>query len=599
LTGRAGGIHWRARAAGDEGVAGAGRGEGLLMDASRESTPPAGGWWRREGPVWGLLLALAVGECALVRRHVAAEVAPAFPGGFDQAVYLQRSYAVYERLRHDGAAAALRSALGDNPNSTLLGVFTQPFFLVLGANRGAALALNLFLFVALLVVTARTVSWRTGSPAAVALALGMLLLARTTFLSPGGGLADYRPDFGAYCLYGVLLAVAVRSGVFASLPWSLACGVAAAVTCLYRHVTLVYLAGAALATAAALLGGLLLAPRGGPAREGLRRRLRGLGAAAAVAAVLALPFFWAQRATIWGYYGVAGSAGLAVRVAEYGSQTWGDQLLYYPRQVLGVHGGRAFVGLAALAAAAGAAGTWSARRAGDTAAVRRAAPEWLLVAVGLAAPLAALTWGRTGMSPAVAGVLLPPLVWLAALGLGAARGRARRVVAAAALLALPAGAVQQWRHFGPARPARADQARLAELYDRVGDHCLRAGLAAPAVSTTHFCDYLHGTGLAVLYYERHGRMLAPEGRLGSVLFHVSQAEALGQLRASDVVLLSDWRPADRGAVLYPIEEDLLAWQGELRAVCAREFRPLCQARCFGHTVTAYVRPAGWARRPAR
>ena len=49
------------------------------------------GWWRREGLVWGLLLALALGECALVRRHVAAEVAPAFPRGFDQAVYLHRA----------------------------------------------------------------------------------------------------------------------------------------------------------------------------------------------------------------------------------------------------------------------------------------------------------------------------------------------------------------------------------------------------------------------------------------------------------------------------------------------------------------------------
>jgi hypothetical protein len=549
------------------------------------------GWWRREGLVWGLLLALALGECALVRRHVAAEVAPAFPRGFDQAVYLHRTYTIHDQLRREGAAAALGAALRDNPNSTLLSVLTQPFLLALGANREGALALNFVLFTALLVVTARVVLWRTGSPAAAALALGMLLLARTTFLSTSGGLADYRPDFGAYCLFGVLLALAVRSGVFASLPWSLACGAAAAVLCLYRHVTLVYLAGALLVLAAALLAALLLTPE----REEIRRRLRGLAAAVAVAAALALPFFWAQRETIWSYYGVAGRAGLAVRIAEFHTEALADQLLYYPRQVVGVHGGRAFVGLALLAAAAGAAGLWSARRAGDTAAVRRAVLEGMLVGVGLMAPLAALTWGRTGMSPAVAGVLLPPLVWLAALGLGAARGRARRVVAAAALLALPAGAVQQWRHFGPAGLGRADQARLAELYDRVGDFCVGAGRPAPAVSTTHFCDYLHGTGLAVLYYERHGRLLAPAARLGNVLFHMDRAEAVAQLRDSDVVLLSDWRPSGRGEFVYPVEEDLLAWQGDLRAVCEREFRPLCAARCFGHTVTAYVRPAGWAR----
>jgi hypothetical protein len=548
--------------------------------------------------VWGLLLALAVGEYGLVRRYVAAEVAPAYPGGFDQAVYLRRSYAVYEQLRREGIAPALRSALGGNPTSTLLAALTQPFFCAFGANRPAALALNFVLFVLLQVVTARTVLWRTGSPAAAALALGMLLLARTTFLHVGGGLVDYRPDFGAYCLYGVLLALAVRSRVFSSLPWSLGCGLAAAALCLYRHVTLVYLTGALLATAAALLGGLLLAPRGGPAREGLRRRLRGLAAATAVAAAVALPFFWAQRATIWGYYGVSGSAQVAMRAVEMGAETWHDQLLYYPRQVWGVHGGRAFVGLALLAAACGAAGLWSARRVGEAAAVRRGLLEALFVGVCLAAPLGALTLGRTGMSPAVAGTLLPPLVWLAALGLGAARGLPRRVAVVAALLALPAGAVQQWRHFGPPGPPgrQEEQARLLAFYDQVGDYCVGAGLAAPDLSTTHFSDYLHRHQLAVLYFERHGRLLDPRPGLGAELFRVSHAEALAQLRQSDVVLLSDWRPTGPAAFRYPMQDDLLAWRGELREVCERDFRPLGSAEFFGQRVTAYVRPAGRAAR---
>ena len=158
------------------------------MDASWQDNSERKSWWRREGLVWGLLLALAVGEFVLVRRYVAAEVAPAYPGGFDQAVYLRRSYGVYEQLRREGVAAALRSALTGNPTSTLLAALTQPFFCAFGANRPAALALNFALYVVLQVVTARTVLWRTGSLAAVALALGMLLLARTTFLHVAGGL---------------------------------------------------------------------------------------------------------------------------------------------------------------------------------------------------------------------------------------------------------------------------------------------------------------------------------------------------------------------------------------------------------------------------
>ncbi len=558
------------------------------MDASRQGVSERGGWWRRDGLVWVLLLALAAGEYALVRRYVAAEVAPAYPGGWDQAVYLRRSYALYEQFRHDGATAAIRSALTGNPTSTLLAALTQPFFCASGANRPAALALNFVLFLALQVVTARVVLWRTGSAAAAALALGMLLLARTTFLHVAGGLVDYRPDFGAYCLYGILLALAVRSGVFASLRWSLACGLAAAVLCLYRHITAVYLAGAVVPTAA-----VLLLMRGGGARE----RLRGLAAATAVAAAVAVPFFWAQRETIWGYYGVAGQAQSAMRRTEMGAETWQGQLLYYPRQVCGVHGGRAFVGLAVLAGSCGIAGLWSARRRGEASAARRGALEMLFAGVCLAAPLGALTLGRTGTSPAVAGVLLPPLVWLAALGLGAARGVPRRVLAALALLALPVGAVQQWRHFGPlGRAERDEQARLTALYDRLGDYCVEASLAAPSFSTTDFREYLHRNQFAVLYYERHGRLLDPRPGLGAELFRVPHDEALDQLRHSDVVLLSDGRADGPDGFRYPMQDDLLAWHGELREVCEREFRPLCGAQLFGQQVTAYVRPAGRAAR---
>jgi hypothetical protein len=388
----------------------------------------------------------------------------------------------------------------------------------------------------------------------------------------------------------------VRSRVFASLPWSLACGLAAAVLCLYRHVALVYLTFAVLALAG-LLAGLLLAARETAAREGLRRRLRGLAAATAVAAAVALPFFWAQREAIWGYYGVSGQAQGAMRTTEMGAETWQGYLLYYPRQVCGVHGGRAFVGLAVLAAACGVAGLWSARRRGEAPAARRGALEMLFAGACLAAPLGALTLGRTGPSSAVSGVLLPPLVWLAALGPGAARGLPRRVLVAAALLALPAGAVQQWRHFGPlGRAQREDQARLAALYDRLGDYCVEAGLAAPGFSTTNFCDYLHRNQLAVLYYERHGQLLDPQVGLGAELFRMPHDEALGQLRRSDVVLLSGGPPEGADDFRYPMQDDLLAWQGELREVCEREFRPLCSTRVFGRRVTAYVRPAGRAAR---
>jgi hypothetical protein len=80
------------------------------------------------------------------------------------------------------------------------------------------------------------------------------------------------------------------------------------------------------------------------------------------------------------------------------------------------------------------------------------------------------------------------------------------------------------------------------------------------------------------------------------LFRVPHDEALDQLRGSDVVLLSGVQPEGADAFRHPMQDDLLAWQGELRDICERELRPLCSAQLFGQRVTAYVRPAGRAQR---
>src|SRR5262249_9871872 len=213
-------------------------------------------------------------QYGMFRVYAEREVTWCYPRGYDQTVYLTRSYACYEQIIKDGPLQGVLSALRQPlANGLVFELEASLLFLVLGPSRLSALTLSFAHFALFQVVLAGTLRWRTGRWGPAFLGVGLLLTAATT-LYHHGGMAHVPLHFVAFCLYGVCLCAVLRSGVFASWRWSLAAGAAAAWLVLTRHLSAVYLAGACAGFLGLLGLGLL---RRDPGRRRLTgRRVAGL-----------------------------------------------------------------------------------------------------------------------------------------------------------------------------------------------------------------------------------------------------------------------------------------------------------------------------------
>src|SRR5262249_2617958 len=131
----------------------------------------------------------------------------------------------------------------DTPQGVLFGVQGGALFSIFGASRMKALAINFAYFALLQITTFSTLRWLTGRLSVAFLGLGMMLLLNAPFM-PFGAIVDYRIDFSSLCLYGILVCLVIRSGVFESWRWSLAAGGVAGWMILYRFFTGAYVFGA-------------------------------------------------------------------------------------------------------------------------------------------------------------------------------------------------------------------------------------------------------------------------------------------------------------------------------------------------------------------
>src|SRR5207249_11438683 len=81
------------------------------------------------------------------------------------------------------------------------------------------LNVNFVYFVLLQIATVHA-AWYAGGRRVIWAMFGLgLLLALDTPYFWAGGLMDFRLDFAAFCLYGIFMAIVIRSEVFGYLGW--------------------------------------------------------------------------------------------------------------------------------------------------------------------------------------------------------------------------------------------------------------------------------------------------------------------------------------------------------------------------------------------
>ncbi len=394
---------------------------------------------RRNAFAWAAIAATIVLQYGLFREFALREVVWAYPAAHDQTQFLTDSYDIYEQILDKGLVHGLGYALHlPVPQGIILHVQASLFYLVMGPGRLSALTLNFLYFALLQAVLVWTLRWLSGRWSMALAGLGLLLCALTPFFW-AGGLMDFRADFAAMCLFGVLLCLAIRSGLFVSRPWSAVVAAAAAYLILFRIITVVFLGGILGLFVAFLVVRLCWLRRDAGLRRTEWRRLANIVLASAIVGLLTVPVLWQQRHLLKSYYikGHGASEESRIRMLETGRA-----LGYYPPVLLREQAGPVFVKLAVLALLSAALLSWLRRSAPTRAGEEGGGPirryRWAWIAVLAAGILAYLAVNATEDDT-------PRMWWssaslvLVALGLGLSRrwGRGRT----ATVGSLPAGPV--------------------------------------------------------------------------------------------------------------------------------------------------------------
>jgi hypothetical protein len=580
-------------------------GKASQPQAAEPARPPDR--WRRLG--WLLVGLLLLLEFGLFREFALREIVWGYPRGFDQGVYLARSYEIYEQMLSRGPRAGLVYGLAlRNPNGMMLEPQAGLIFLLLGPSRLSALTLNFLYYALLQCAIVATVRWFSGRWSLALFAQGLLIAAQGPFLDVGG-LSDFRIDFITWCMFGTLICLVVRSGIFGSFTWSVVVGFAAAWLVSLRFFTSVYLAAIS-GTCLLVLVAALYLRRGDPtARQQLLRRLRNFAIAGFVLLLLVGPALWARRAMIHDYYVGHNSSDWLVRSRECGVNDMTDRLLYYPRSVHRYHTGRTFQLLAGLAVVS-ALVVGRFRRGGEPVEAGAEHPP-LLAAAGFALacaaiPLTILTL-YSSPSPIVGGIIVPALVWLtilAAMGLARVRlagrdgwvrtGWAGALAALAVLAGFSAYADPLSRRTYLSYN-RADVEEVLRLYDDMTLHCRKCNWTVPRLTCNDLHDYLNAGLVSTVAYERHQQPIRVQGFLTGRVGPVAEAEALEAVHKSDIVIMNTGPapgrgPEPAGPAVYPYLDSMRELRPKMLAACREELVPLGRYRMFGDEVILFARP---------
>jgi MFS family permease len=537
-------------------------------------------------PLPWLALALVL-EAVIFYVHVQLQVAPYYPQVYDQLTYMWVTTEILDNLSRHGFDALIQPFRQPMPTGItypLQGALAQ---LVLGPGRAALLTVNLLYFLAAQFWVFLTVRRMHGAVSAAWLALALFIGCIGIFKT-AGGIADYRIDFAAMCLFGIWVCTLSLTREFTSRKFSILAGLVAGALVLMRFITAAYLGPIFII----LFCYLVFWKRRDEPDYFLR--IANILISGLTAAVMALPALALALGPIKGYYvnGHINGDEPAIRAADVGVGNLGSNLLYYPKTLLDFQIGTVGAVLIVVALIVAVIGKLRSPnlRLGNSF-------DPFVFAVALLLPLAVLTCDYS-KSPVVVGIVLIPLVLLIAsiwysfaiphLGSAAIRWTT--------YFFLAVGAVSFVTNASSRRLdiSSADQAEIQKLNLAIGAYC--ADLERPRIAFDRLTDYLNGATLRYYFRQQYGPTRPPPAFVESLagIFTVQREQALSAIKSSDVVVLTD-KTTGRGK--GPFDTAIIAYWDAIDDFAEKNLAPLATGTVNGIPYRVFVRVVSPERKP--
>jgi hypothetical protein len=471
-------------------------------------------------------------EAVVFYAHVEIQIARYYPQTFDQLNYIGMTQDILWDLRTRGLAALARPFLSPAPTGITYPAQGALAVLVFGASRASLLTVNFIYFLAAQTAIFFTMMRSRSDAAAAWLAISVFVACDGIFRR-AGGIADYRIDFAAMCLFGIWVCLLVMADQFFSRKFSILAGLAAAALILMRFITAAYVGPVMVA----MLGWLIFRRR---SIKEWRRHVINYLISGAVIAVFAVPALAAALGQINNYYVAGHIKGdePAIRAAEIGVTDLAGHLTFYPRALLNYQIGS--TGVALIVIALVAAGVGFARRTNRRPRIVFAA---FLTAMATLLPMIVLTLD-VSKSFVVAGVVVIPCLLLIMFSWRSfvipAFSRGALQVAACFYIVVGFAAFVAHASSPNSELPAADLAEIKRLNLVIASH----GGQAQRVAVDRLTDYLNIYTVRFYLRELNGWSEANEPRYAQTLggiFPVKPEDAMSAVEGSDIVVLSDER----------------------------------------------------------
>ncbi len=538
---------------------------------------------------WILVSLLVAVQYLLFRAYVIREVVWAYPSGSDQSSYLASSYEILDKMLSLGFWQGLLFGLGYNtPNGVLFQIQLAIASLFFGAGRLTALHLTFAYFALAEAVLVSTIHRITKDWSWAFCGLGLLLLTSSRFYT-AGGLDDFRIDCLAWCLFGVVICLLIRSAVFACRSGSLIFGFAATILILFRYITIVYLAGIECVILAALIWML----RNPETRSSAKSRIHNLLLSALPIILLAVPMILSKMEVLKQYYGRhVYSSERGIRAAQEGVASQWDSLMYYPRSLILVHLGSALLYGAVILVCAAVFAKRKATESGEDSGIRKSALLYGLVAL-LAAllPMTALSFDNI-KTPIVVSITIVPFILALVLlirGLGTTGRSALRVISVLLIVASMAFTTAANSRHSSHSVNRLEEEGVLRMYDTLAAYSAENGWREPWIAVDRISEYASALTFRVMIFERQSTYLPVHLSMANDLFAIGRDAALAAMNKSEFAIVSQKTSTIEAPSLFPFDREMVELQPELMEKAKREMVQLGQYRLRGHDFLLFGR----------
>lgn len=546
---------------------------------------------------WASFLFLTMIEYLLFRNFVLRDIVNTYPGSFDQAIYLSKSYTLYENILNQNLVKAiLHFPLQDT--SFLFFIQAAFFFVFFGASRFSALFINFIYFGLVQLLFIIFIKEITRSYLASLLFLGFLLNLAFPFVLPGG-MMDFRIDFITSCLYLILVLSVMKSNIFYDRGWTIIAATIAIFLVLMRYIACVYLAGNIL-TLICIFFIFLYSKKYEFSRKEIYRRLKNLFFFSAIIMTFTIPIMWINRHSIYAYYVVGHiiSPEKSIREKEYGNTTFIKNLLYYPKEIYSLMGSNVLFLLVALFILT-LTYYFVVKPKQDLTLDRKCALDYYLrvifSTICVVVPLTILIFNDV-KSPIVGDILVLPIILFIALVWSYFYEQLKdrkynlKLFGFFTAIIIFCGLANWVNHFNHDHIyfSNNDLNQIIKMDIDIGNYAEAMGWKNVNVAADQTVDYL-SVPLAADYYEHTHRLLnVVLNPLGKTIFSMSTGDAIKHLNESDVFIT---KLGEYPSSPYPSNQNLVTIRPVLQKIAAQKFIKLNDYYFDNSFYRVYVRPS--------